>query len=582
MPQTIYIDRDNNVRVVESGPIGPAGFGGGGASGPRELLPVTAARLAPFVGWSQMGVPFQTTSFFGHRVGIAFLGMPMVTVSLETLFPLAPLYISAGGDVNFSVTAMGVDFAGNNFPEGVTLRVIAQVANLSGGETEERVIGEGPLLGQNFTGPPESQEFFDELIESLTQRYTFNLALNESILGISMQAYDSEGAPFDLETMNLVCGLVKTSMWVGDPEADAVVDINAPYTLLGQQAQTVLSTIYNSGGVFGGSSGTFLQVFGGGIIGMLPIFDDGEFTGIDSLLGPVPDNEAAPTSLVWQTSKMRVLSPPDDPTSVVRLMDVPDITPGFRTAPPEDNYLLIGNNHVVDPRGAHTFKVQLTTGENFSWSWANIPDLLTATPTVVIYGPEEGSVVVTVSSANGYNAIKEIKFGEIWLARSTQWIKTPSEDPDLSEGATAFFKVQDSPGLTEVPKTRLMYAQSVVDGGLNKIAIDTVRTDLPTPEGLEFIDFVNPGLNKYAVLEFGYVAGPPGSAWVLPYTNQYHGGKWIIDEDPESPTLGEAIYAPGDDLPDMIPGTYYRYRVRVTGTAEGLPTISDCDGGPFS
>ena len=80
MPQGVYVDSRNNVRVVEVGPPGPPGFGGsgGGPSGPSELLPLTMSRLVPFVGWTQMGMPFNTAAWFGYRLGLAFASMPII------------------------------------------------------------------------------------------------------------------------------------------------------------------------------------------------------------------------------------------------------------------------------------------------------------------------------------------------------------------------------------------------------------------------------------------------------------------------------------------------------------------------
>ena len=564
MPQGVYVDSRNNVRVVEVGPPGPPGFGGsgGGPSGPSELLPLTMSRLVPFVGWSQMGMPFNTMAWFGHRIGLAFASIPIIGQVAETIMVPAPIYTARVAEtLNFNVSAFGFNFEGDTFPEGAKLRVVMASKLINGGAITETILGTRDLGSANSDGPPGADVDFEEFIDEYTMQFEIELAANEAIIAFRMDVLTEDEAPWPDDDFFNTLGLLRTSLWKGSPDAKAQVNPYLASTWLGQQITTAMGTAYTSSLI----NGTVMLATGSGLIGTAIDLDEVE--GVTSLgnatfmLEPFED-EADPdgTSVRWRASRLAVDSPPVAGTDVLRLMDVPDFTPdGLRMLVPSVNKQSVAEDTVVNPGEAGIYEISDLDGSmsSFSFSWGNVAAGFVAAPLVVVHGPSTGMNNIIVNGSGSTSVSQVISAGEKWIIKSLVSHKDPSESPDVGVVSVDFIKIQSAPSVVteypEVPKTRLS-SVALEDG---KVPIDAAVAWLDVADGSE-IEFENPGEGKYAIFEFQYTTGASGEGYRIENANHYPGG---------------TTASPGT----MLANSFYHWRVMVVGTESG-PPASDFAG----
>ena len=565
MPQGVYVDSRNNVRVVEVGPPGPPGFGGsgGGPSGPSELLPITMSRLVPFVGWSQMSVPFNTMAWFGHRIGLAFASMPIMGYAAETIMTPAPIYTARVAEtLNFKISAFGANFEDDTFPEGAKLRVVMVSRMINGDDPHtETILGTRDLGSLSFASPPGADVDFEEIIDEYTMQFEIELAANEAIGAFRMDVLTEDEAPWPDDDFFNTLGLLRTSLWKGSPDAKAQVNPYLASTWLGQQVTTAMATAYNMSVV----NGTVMLATGSGLIGTAIDLDEVE--GVTSpgnatfMLEPFED-EADPdgVSVRWRASRLAVDSPPVAGTDVLRLIDVPDFTSdGLRMLVPSVNKQSVAEGTVVNPGEAGIYEITDLDGtmSSFSFSWGNVPAGFVAAPLVVVHGPSTGMNNIVVNGSDSTAVSHVISAGEKWVIKSLVSHKDPSESPDVGVVSVDFIKIQSAPSVLaeypEVPKTRL----SSVGLAGGKVPIDASVAWLDVADGSE-IEFENPGEGKYAIFEFQYTTGASGEGYRIENANHYQGG---------------TTASPGT----MLANSLYHWRVMVVGTESG-PPASDFAG----
>lgn len=562
MPQGVYVDSRNNVRVVEVGPPGPPGFGGsgGGPSGPSELLPLTMSRLVPFVGWTQIGMPFNTVAWFGYRLGVAFASMPIIGQVAETVMP-APIYTARVAEtLNFKVSAFGANFTNDIFPEGAKLRLV-MTSWSPGAQPAETILGTRNLGTLDFTGPPGADIDFEELIDEYTMQFEIELAANETILALRMDVLTEDEEPWPDDDVTNTLALIRTSLWRGSPDAKAQVNPYLASTWLGQQFTTAMGTVYNTSLI----NGTVMLAIGSGLIGTAIDLDEVE--GVTPLgnatfmFEPFEDEEDPDgVSVRWRASRLAVDAPPVAGTDVLRLMDVPDFTPdGLRMLVPSVNKQSVAEGTVVNPGEAGIYEISDLDGSmsSFSFSWGNVAAGFVATPLVVVHGPSTGMNNIVVNGSDSTAVSRVISAGEKWVIKSLVSHKDPSESPDVGVISVDFIKIQSAPSVVaeypEVPKTRL--SSVALEGG--KVPIDASVAWLDVADGSE-IEFENPGEGKYAIFEFQYTTGASGEGYRIENANHYPGG---------------TTASPGT----MLANSFYHWRVMVVGTESG-PPASDFAG----
>lgn len=361
MAQTVIIDSNNVVRVVDSGPVGPPGFG---ASDPTELLPLAISRQAPWSGWVQFnGMPLATQALYGLRQAMAFAAVPLMTGVLEST-GVAPIYASSGQEIQMSVTGFGVDYTTGLYPEDHTLRVTATTVNMTSGEwgPEEVILLEGPLLPATFTNLPTENEL-DSLLDEATIRSSFTLPAGTGILFLRIDVLDGDGLLMDLEAspelLSLNLALHRVSMWEGALAATPRVDPNSGHTWFGMQNTTHSAARMVS---YVEDKQIDTMLIGGGMYSAYQ-----RFTDLISMGSPLTtsfelqvDDEEDPTALHWSTPRLRVTSAPVHDHDVARLIDLTGEIQKLaaqETAPTVDGVLPITTAELTIPTNDQEFTI---------------------------------------------------------------------------------------------------------------------------------------------------------------------------------------------------------------------------------
>lgn len=553
MPQTVYIDGQNNVRVVDAGPPGPPGFAsGGGPSGPTDLIPLPISRNAPWTGWVQFeGFPLATFAGGGYRMALGFASHPIASVALEATGH-SPMILGTGEDVNFLSVLLAPninEFSLEDFEAmyvGATYRLTASIASTGGPAPSERIVGQWPLLAATFAaGNPSSAEI-ESLVALAARRISMPLAADEVLLGLQIDVFDGDGETFATELQANVA-IMQVSAWFGELEDTPSINPSSMHTYLGMQASVAMATRY-SAPLFGPKS---MVATGNGLL-----FAE---TGINELGGLEALALASLTTqylegdeqLVLSTQRLQVTNAPTDPNDVARLQDLAGAGGEYTPVPSGVSYL-ISSSELIDPGDKMFYTINLTDAEAFYFAWGNTEANVVARPIVVVNGPSTGSATVEIQAAEANNQSFTVNAGEIWLIFSRVTRCDPPEGTDLGISSSSWVKIHTAPVVAQIGEIRKSKAQDTQSGTTLLLTAQVLGISAAD----QVLDVPNPGLGQSAT-------------FIVDIYNTSGSTKYVNFVAPGHPNH----YPCGSDGVGIADGVTRSFWIVVVGSSSGDPAI---------
>lgn len=509
MGQTVIVDSDNVVRVIDAGPPGPPGFGvqRGGDTGPIEMLGVSQSRSLPWTSWTQFnGIPLYALSFGPHKFTTAFASVPASLMSYSDQ-GLAPLHINLDPEnKRIAMTAFLVNLTGAavEAPEGARIVVTGAILTPEdGSEVEEVVLLDAPVyvLPPDTVGPP-SLEDFDAIIASST--YESELALSEGTLLLTLEAriVDEEGAGFTDNRWTL--GILRTSIWQGPENIIPRIDVSSPYTFQGMTAPQVNAVKIAMGG---SSVATFISPQGM-FFGHLKVDPDtGQFVGdgsasFETVVEPGEDPEDA-SLVTLRATGLRVLRTPSNPNDVVRLIDIDGGLPELQ---PMNSAYQVDTSTQLD--GASYSIAYVDMNEDITLSFKN--NALNTLMQLIVLGGSEARTL-TLHGYGGLNSETVINPGEVYhFTVLASHVDTP-EDPDIADISFDNRKLVEAPAPAEpLGQTPYQHAQYLVTDDV--LRLDSVTQTIVAND--QIVHVPNPGSGRWCLTKLN-VANYSGSTKTL-------------------------------------------------------------------
>jgi hypothetical protein len=490
MPQSVYIDENNNVRIREAGPVGPAGFGGAVDDTPVEMLGVAQSRSLPWTGWTQFnGVPLYTYAMDEHRFTIGFSTTEMTLLSY-TDQGYGPLLLGDGVAKNIAMMALLVPLREEvtEIPEAVAsarIKVIGVAHSATDGTAMIELIDEPIYALSPGEGSP-SAEMMVEIAESATYETSITLPEGKRIIGLRLMIVNEDGTPFEESTWNVA--VVRTSIWEGESGIVPRLDLASPYTLSGlttpqfnaikmvRGGEDIVSMITPNGMHWG-----HFKVEDAGFI------QDG-LADLRAITVEMDEAEGETTKLFLQASRLRVSAEPVGPLDVVRFGDLPEGTGGAAyVAPSYDAY----SAFTMEPGQVPHIWADMTEDMNVSF----LNNGLTRAVVMIARGGTEAKSLTLVGSESSGTSIT-IHPGDVYYFSILARPPAPPEDhhPDLSVLEIAYRRIVSAPAVTGP----LPYAHAQRPPVDNELPIDSLTTEVEADDQVMHVP--NPGVGRWVTL----------------------------------------------------------------------------------
>lgn len=494
MPQTVIVDRDGVVRVVDAGPPGPPGFGTrGGDDTPIEMLGVAQSRSLPWTSWTQFGgIPLHAMGVGPYKFTIGFATAPMTMAAISDM-GMAPLHLNLDPEnKRFGMAAFLLNISGDGSPPsevvGSRMVVTGYILPSVGGDMEQRELLNVELPVITLSHAPTPDEF-NAIVGAVTNAVSLNMELGEFLVGLQVDVKNEDGTPFDHPSWNI--GVLRTSIWQGDLDVVPRIDVSSPYTFNGMGLPQVNGLKLVRRGV--DIAATFAPQ--GLFFGHLVVNEEtGQFEadGYNTLEAIVEDAEDPedPSVVALRAGVLRSTNPPNHPQDVVRLSDVDLVRADWRFAAAE-----LVSTGVMNPSDYPLAYVDIS--EDMTLTYTNEPSPRISflvvrgvgeTPaTLTIRGDSQADVTITVAPGEVYH----------YTVRSTH-MGSPTEDPEIAQVEVTGRKIVEAPEAV-TPSGQLQYTaaqRSITD---DELKLQSFTQAIEAND--QVVHVPNPGAGRSSVVQ---------------------------------------------------------------------------------